>query len=1087
MLVAVRGARRRLGGGDGRAGRVTGLERRGERHARAGDGFAGRMRLANRLREDQLVDLLVAGNPPATREDHFGDHGGFVVHQHLLARREIHRRHDHERPRAGAGRELQRRAAGRSYLLDGQYFRIAHNDRSALHEAIDGGHLEVGRAGRGGQGEVLGALDGEVVLVVVQVRAVREAARAEGSDGGSRRAEAAGGVRDRREVAGLLRAGIRLVAFAQVRIHDEAVVERIGHVALRVAEGDVAGALGEGRAAEQEVRLAGEAGGAAHNGLVDGMGRLERLLEFQREAEREDRLVAVVRELRRGFEGDTRAAHAVRHVGGVGELQRLGDVQARARILVRAQRAVQRVARGRRAHGRNRHSLDAVSLAIDVQPDAVAHGNVRRGGDLDVGVAGFCVHGQIPLGAGLAHLGHGHDLVLLEDAGDGGPVRTVADGHLLAHGEVRGGRDGEAGRSGRVLDAVPARERLPQRGGRAGRLEAAPERAAARGRRLRRRRVHRPDGVLLLAEGDFVAGLEAFDAADVDRLVALRGVHGQAGSGQAQDVEGLRRELRAGGDLDVGEGRHVRRVLADGPAGEVHVPVPGVVQFDEAVGDAELVDFHRVRAADLEAGALPAGGAGPGRDGLQVAVEGRGPGLDVELRDDRLAGLDGVVHRQLPVAIDGSLPALRQVQRQGETLDGLVGRVEEADHGLGGAAGHEGLHVRRAVVLQRREDLQRGLAVAGRDHIGLDGLVHLLRREGPGGGHRGLVEGAGGAVAVVAAVAQQDRALLAHGIVAAAVVPDATAVVIHLQGALLGVSAHRAPVVRLAVGGRRDEAPGDGLEALAELVFRVGIDTAHEVVLLVGHDPRARFLTMVPRRLVAEVGGFHRAVAVVAAVGLGVSVVEAATGIVVVAADHPVLALGLVIDGRAGGIVQAQAHARRDEQAVHLVAHHAHRRPVRHGNVVVPAHRGAAEAAARGLVQMVPLPGLVVQHRDPAIRVLAERVLRRRIGITARIVGRGAHHIDIQLLPVGLAHHLIQRPVVRRIQRPRGAVRRYARRSPTLIHIARPLGPRQRLPLVRQVLARHRRPDKHKAHGHPEQQFLHDYERFGYCRKVKQI
>ena len=164
---------------------------------------------------------------------------------------------------------------------------------------------------------------------------------------------------------------------------------------------------------------------------------------------------------------------------------------------------------------------------------------------------------------------------------------------------------------------------------------------------------------------------------------------------------------------------------------------------------------------------------------------------------------------------------------------------------------------------------------------------------------------------------------------------------------------------------------------------------------------------MVPRRLVAEVGGFHRTVAVVAAVGLGIAVVEAASGIVMVAADYPILAFGLVVHGRAHGIVQAQAHARGDEQAVDLVAHHVHRRPISHGNIVVTAHRGAAEAAARSLIQMVSLAGLIIQDRYPAVSVLAESVLRFRIGITARIVRSRRDHADVQGLAIRLTHNLI--------------------------------------------------------------------------------
>ena len=266
-------------------------------------------------------------------------------------------------------------------------------------------------------------------------------------------------------------------------------------------------------------------------------------------------------------------------------------------------------------------------------------------------------------------------------------------------------------------------------------------------------------------------------------------------------------------------------------------------------------------------------------------------------------------------------------------------------------------------------------------------------------------------------------------------------------------------MVRLAVGRGRDEAPGDGLEALAELVLRVVIDTAHEVVLLVGHDPRTRGLAVVPRRLVAEIGGLHGAVAVVAAVGLGIAVVEAAAGVVVVAADHPVLALGLVVHGRADRVVEAQAHARGDEDAVHLVAHHVHRGPVGHGDVVVAAHGGAAEAAARSLVEVVALAGLVIEDGNPAVGVLAEGVLGRGVGIAARIVRRGLDHADVEGLVVRGAHDLVERAVVGGVQGAGGGMGRHAGGAAALIDVARAL----RALHFRDLFACNRRSDKHEG------------------------
>ena len=109
--------------------------------------------------------------------------------------------------------------------------------------------------------------------------------------------------------------------------------------------------------------------------------------------------------------------------------------------------------------------------------------------------------------------------------------------------------------------------------------------------------------------------------------------------------------------------------------------------------------------------------------------------------------------------------------------------------------------------------------------------------------------------------------------------------------------------MRCTVSGCGHETPVDALQSLAELVVRIRVHAADKVVLLVGHDPRTGAVAVVPGALGTEVSGLHGAVAVIAAVGLGVAVVEAASGVVMVAADDPVLAFSLVVNCGAVGIV----------------------------------------------------------------------------------------------------------------------------------------------------------------------------------------
>src|SRR5262245_10250124 len=80
--------------------------------------------------------------------------------------------------------------------------------------------------------------------------------------------------------------------------------------------------------------------------------------------------------------------------------------------------------------------------------------------------------------------------------------------------------------------------------------------------------------------------------------------------------------------------------------------------------------------------------------------------------------------------------------------------------------------------------LALALAVSGGGDIRLHGVLRAVRRVA--GGHHAFVEGAGGAVAVVAADAEDDGALLAHRVVARDV--GAHTVVEGRQAAGLGVA-----------------------------------------------------------------------------------------------------------------------------------------------------------------------------------------------------------------------------------------------------------------------------------------------------------
>jgi hypothetical protein len=115
--------------------------------------------------------------------------------------------------------------------------------------------------------------------------------------------------------------------------------------------------------------------------------------------------------------------------------------------------------------------------------------------------------------------------------------------------------------------------------------------------------------------------------------------------------------------------------------------------------------------------------------------------------------------------------------------------------------------------------------------------------------------------------------------------------------------------VRFSLGNCGHESKGD-VRQIRAAFGSILLDTTNQVAFPVGHDPRAVATPAVPRSGDAEVGGFHGAVVIVAAVDLRVVIVEAAAGIEVLAIHDPALSFRLVFDGGASHIVMAQAHAR---------------------------------------------------------------------------------------------------------------------------------------------------------------------------------
>ena len=238
----------------------------------------------------------------------------------------------------------------------------------------------------------------------------------------------------------------------------------------------------------------------------------------------------------------------------------------------------------------------------------------------------------------------------------------------------------------------------------------------------------------------------------------------------------------------------------------------GVVELDERVcrvgrrtgANAKLVDLDRADVPHLLGrclGLLPAAGrVRPRRVADQVAVEGRRPGGDLECRAHARTRRDRLSERlrRLRAARNDGSPLL--AGHGNAQLNARRGRsrgVRECHGGVLRRPRCERLQSRRSRSCRRRRQAQPRHVVPRSHNVGLHQLVGGIRRERARGRHRAFIERALRADAVVAAVAQQDRPLLAHRVIGGV---DARSVEHDRQSALLRVAAHGCPMVRFALG-----------------------------------------------------------------------------------------------------------------------------------------------------------------------------------------------------------------------------------------------------------------------------------------------
>ena len=410
-----------------------------------------------------------------------------------------------------------------------------------------------------------------------------------------------------REATGFFKAGFSLPSFGGPGINDAAVVEAVSDKAGGVAQDQAAFFDGDGAAKQGrvggELRAAepligrgralvasGSDGGIADR-RVDGLRLGQRLVERDAAAERLDGLVAGVGKGGCRREADAGAAIAEGQIGGVVELERRGQVQARAGrddplvgdvILGEswlyidgvvldgrdgddfagcrsadndfvancdAVRAADLDLRGAGTDGSGEVGLNgrgadmcdgdgfnAVAEGVDVETDFVADGDVFKRSDFDVGGAGDGVVREIGLRAGLADGGDGGDFVLLDVSCDRRIGCAVAEGDLLSDFEIGNAFDRHVGGAGGNGDDEAFRQRLPDGGVIGGRRAVAGDGAGFSG--------------CTVADGDGVVDLHAGCIAEVNGGVSgVRG-NGEAGVGKAEQIEAVGGEFGSGRHFD---------------------------------------------------------------------------------------------------------------------------------------------------------------------------------------------------------------------------------------------------------------------------------------------------------------------------------------------------------------------------------------------------------------------------------------------------------------------------------------------------------------------------------------------------------
>ena len=410
-------------------------------------------------------------------------------------------------------------------------------------------------------------------------------------------------------------------------------------------------------------------------------------------------------------------------------------------------------------------------------------------------------------------------------------------------------------------------------------------------------------------------------------------------------------------------------------------------------------------------------------------VEGK---LVVLVADVASGGVDRLEGEAASVS-ETSVDLPLSVAGRGGNFLGVDGLTIVSDN-TGGAASRGGGEGDGVSSSEGVANVQVSLSILGGNNVGLDlGLSVVI---GEAREHGTLVEGTLRSATVVTTNTENNSTLLSHGVVVT--VRWAGTRVNSGKIATVGIATLESPAVaRVALELTSDKVGVDGRVAAEAPALGA---TGEQVVLEISHDPRTVALTSAaPAITCSKVESLHSSVTDtisrrILVVGLSVTIVEAASTVVVSTVEDSVHALGIIVGGNASGLIVTVAGHGRTEHTVGLLAVQGDRSSVSTGQEIhTTGFRAITSATTGSTAQVVVVAGLIVDDGDAASLAIAEGILS--IGVSGAASGHGTNILSGTIT----TEELVERSIVGTVQSTSEAVSSNTRGATSFVDIARTL------------------------------------------------